>query len=1419
MGQRIFRNILNQLYKIFVTRCRFNIGTESAPKYRVHPCDVGPQLVDGLTGLAKALALKITANALLAEDGYERVIEILKQEYAVPSPELKYLRWKEYVNFQRTSEMSVSEYLLREQTLYHGLVGAGVTPFEDEQRGYHLLEKCNLTPSQERDIVVRCISVSAGEVRESLRLMFPHRTHNTNMAAFSGDDFRGEISGSALLSMQNGDENTGSALFSTGKGGQKKGKHGKNDGNFKGGKGDSEQQNVSRKGCFQCGCMYHWKRDCPYKKGKTEGGKGAALGSVYGKGAALGLVSGVENDDEFDISFLGMVTDAEVESPAIRVGRENAILDTGATDNVVSEGWIREYQEVCGRDDFHRAPSKKKFVFGDGKCVKSLGATWIPMKIDNVEGTILCEVIPGNLPLLLGRPFFECHKAKIDFGESVLHMCVSSSCVSFPIKKSVSGHMVLQIWPGGDPEKGQEQISESACMATKVSSQVIFDHRLNGHFPSAPWCAVCNIANGVQRKHFRIPPEKIAENSLSVDIAGPFPPTPSTSRYFLVAAYRPKAPAISVRPKLFPFVRLLKTKSGPEVLSATKQILIQIRQEFPGYAVNRLHSDMGPEFTNQEFRNFLTDMLIRQTTTEGNNPRSNGAAEASVGIVKRIARALLVDSKISAQFWGSAVVHAAYLYRNQLREEQLPPSVLRFGCPIIVTKAKARGFEPRGRRALYLGHAFGICADGAMVYFPEDRRIDVALAYREIIGGNWGSQLIGENDPFSGENNEESCDPDIITQPIHSNSNTHNSQASVSPSLGVNMGDMRNIHLPSPIVGNSQFFDSQASDLFSPALQSGQSVQEHYPTDFLSPTNSPTISGDISMQVPNTLSPATEEIELNDCDDNMSIDGVDVFETVYTVAGEADGSSVDFADADKKEFEGLVARNTFIEVSLADVPSNAVLIPTRVVRVRKSDGTPKSRIVAQGTKLKDPRSVDTESPTCTKEGMRALLTMASTVGNSISRFDIKQAFLQGSTFDDEEVVFLKPPKDKYNRKIWNDSVIWKLNRPLYGLRYAPRRFFLEFYRYLQEIGLKPSKYDRALYIHKTNNKIHGFLSIHVDDGIWCGDAAFVVCVQKILQRFDFSSSETLKNDGDSMKYLGVNIVCQSIAGRKAFSIEQNDYYQKLNEIDLVKNFGVLNDNKRKLELNAALRRQYQQILGCLMWLVTATRPALAFAVAVASQVSHSPTVAAAEKLNKVVRTARATANYYMVYPSVGSYLGNLAIYVFGDAAFANNDDCGTQGGCAIFVGQRVPVSEWDGREIPASLLYWQSRKLKRVVNSTLSAETIQAIESFDRGFGVLHLLREMTGVVNLSFFLITDCKSLVDHLNSFNHKVAVGRKRLTIDIKLLVEAKDSGIITQVIHVPTTAMYADELTKNIRNNGTSLLETAAKTGKIKLLATQ
>ena len=135
-----------------------------------------------------------------------------------------------------------------------------------------------------------------------------------------------------------------------------------------------------------------------------------------------------------------------------------------------------------------------------------------------------------------------------------------------------------------------------------------------------------------------------------------------------------------------PFFTPLASKAAPEVLAATKDILLQIRKL--GLTVKRVHTDCGREFINKGFRALCADRDLIRTTTGGDNYKSNGRVEALVGRAKNAVRTMLSSSGLGPAFWSFAMRH--YVARIQWdvitqlggRYPRLPP----FATKVFVKK-------------------------------------------------------------------------------------------------------------------------------------------------------------------------------------------------------------------------------------------------------------------------------------------------------------------------------------------------------------------------------------------------------------------------------------------------------------------------------------------------------------------------------------------------------------------------------------------------------------------------------------------------------------------------------------------------------------------------------------------------------------
>jgi hypothetical protein len=127
-------------------------------------------------------------------------------------------------------------------------------------------------------------------------------------------------------------------------------------------------------------------------------------------------------------------------------------------------------------------------------------------------------------------------------------------------------------------------------------------------------------------------------------------------------------------------------------------------------------------------------------------------------------------------------------------------------------------------------------------------------------------------------------------------------------------------------------------------------------------------------------------------------------------------------------------------------------------------------------------------------------------------------------------------------------------------------------------------------------------------------------------------------------------------------------------------------------------------------------------------------------------------------------------------------------------------------------LAWGSKKLRRVVHSSLAAETEATVDAISNAVVLAEiwdsLFAEEEGPINR--VLVTDCKSMWDHLNSKGGKLT--EKRLIIPISSIREDLQNGVINSIQWCMTEDQLADSLTK--RMTPVELLH-ALQTGRLRL----
>merc|ERR1712240_146165 len=231
-------------------------------------------------------------------------------------------------------------------------------------------------------------------------------------------------------------------------------------------------------------------------------------------------------------------------------------------------------------------------------------------------------------------------------------------------------------------------------------------------------------------------------------------------------------------------------------------------------------------------------------------------------------------------------------------------------------------------------------------------------------------------------------------------------------------------------------------------------------------------------------------------------------------------------------------------------------------------------------------------------------------------------------------------------------------------------------------------------------------------------------------------------------------------------------------------------------LSAHERSILRSKVGQLLWLAKQTRPDIAFDVAtVASRLCIS-TVGDMRRVNKLIRKVQ-SEQVFLNSKDLGD---QLELLLFSDASFGNLADGGSQGGYVIF------LKGINGKSSPVT---WQSKKIRRVVRSTLASEALALADGVDCVLSIAMLLNELLfddfDANKIPIKCYVDNNDLYQAIYSKKH---VTKRRLRIEInsfKQLIENKD---IVSINWIKTEKQIANVLTKN-GASGQNILDCFAK----------
>ncbi|CAI7786234.1 unnamed protein product [Closterium sp. NIES-53] len=310
-----------------------------------------------------------------------------------------------------------------------------------------------------------------------------------------------------------------------------------------------------------------------------------------------------------------------------------------------------------------------------------------------------------------------------------------------------------------------------------------------------------------------------------------------------------------------------------------------------------------------------------------------------------------------------------------------------------------------------------------------------------------------------------------------------------------------------------------------------------------------------------------------------------------------------------------------------------------IFKVKWPPGSPpvfKARYVARGFSQR--QGVDyfqTFSPTPKMTTLRVLLHVAAQRDYELHSLDFSTAFLQGSLL--EEIWLRRPPGFTGS---FPPGTQWSLRQPVYGLRQAPREWHDTLRTTLAALGFAPSTADPSLFLRTDTSLPPFYVLVYVDDLVFAtADTAGLAHVKSELQK-----RHTCTDLGELRSYLGLQITRDR--AQCTITLTQSHMVQQvLQRFDFTYSSPQATPLSTRHSLSALPSDEsvepsgpYPELVGCLMYLMTCTRPDLAYPLSILARY-----VAPGRHRLEHMAAAKRVLHYLCSTSGMGLVLGVLRI--------------------------------------------------------------------------------------------------------------------------------------------------------------------------------
>ena len=525
-----------------------------------------------------------------------------------------------------------------------------------------------------------------------------------------------------------------------------------------------------------------------------------------------------------------------------------------------------------------------------------------------------------------------------------------------------------------------------------------------------------------------------------------------------------------------------------------------------------------------------------------------------------------------------------------------------------------------------------------------------------------------------------------------------------------------------------------------------------------------------------------------------------------------------YLDPEEKEMFRVAKKaewSQWIGNEVVDLLSRKGIDPRRVIssrwvltwkRIEDTPNSPKkakARLVIRGFRDPDLGQFTTASPTLSRQGRHAILTVAAQSMWRVFTLDAKTAFLAGDKSARTKPIYAELPKDLVKEMGYDADTIARIKKVPYGLSEAPLAWYRRLTSELEFVGFEQVSADRCVYVLRSKKRpgqILGIIGAHVDDLVVAGCAVsespeFEEALKKLTARLPFGD----RKYADNMPVIYTGITMKQHPQTKEIVIDQSQYIQKLKEVPLRQIPDGLLDKQGQTT--------YWSQLGALLWVATNTRPDIAYDVSHYASYGNRPEKQHLASLNKLVRTLQ-SREQTITFSRIAKSWDDITMVVFADAGHTSRPSNHSQSGSIIFL---APKEILLGHEVRANIAEYSSTKIDRAVWSSYASELQAATLALDCAVSVLLLYEQILWGLKAKAVkekltnglttrvLVTDNKGLFDAIQIEKPSTRQGVKMQSLVYQILYDlVVDYNFKT--FWVNGEHMFADGLTKLSSSGG-------------------